>query len=164
MDALEGGGLAATAIEGVWTQELAVLPAPGGEVLHMLRSDSPLYRAFGEVYFSVVEPGAVKAWKRHFLQTQLFAVPSGLVNIVLYDDRAGSPSRGAVQSFLLGRPGYYRLLRVPPLIWYGFTSASSVPGLLANCTDMPHTREESERLPADSSLIPYSWTRQAHEG
>ena len=148
-----------TSIDGVCLQELAQIDTEGGPVLHMLRIDSPLYSGFGEVYFSVVLPGAVKAWKIHRLQTQHFAVPTGLIEVVVYDNREGSPSLGKVESFLLGRPDHYRLLRIPPQVWYGFTARSDVPGIMANCADLPHSPGESERIPADSPLIPYSWDR-----
>ena len=156
MDAL-GEGVKKTAIEGVLIRELAQIDTAGGPVLHMLRSDGPLFRGFGEIYFSEVMPGAVKAWKRHRLQTQHFAAPAGLIEVVIYDDREHSPSRGVVESHLLGRPDQYRLLRIPPLLWYGFTARGGAPGLLANCADIPHSPDESERLPADSPLIPYAW-------
>lgn len=148
-----------TSIDGVCFQELAQIGTEGGPVLHMMRSDSPLFRGFGEVYFSEVMPGAVKAWKLHRLQTQHFAVPVGLIEVVVYDGREDSPSRGRIESFPLGRPDHYRLLRIPPLVWYGFTAKGEIPGLMANCADLPHSPGESDRIPADSPLIPYSWTR-----
>ena len=144
-------------IEGILLWDLKEIDTAGGPVLHMLRADSPLYRGFGEIYFSEVSPGAVKAWKRHRLQTQHFAVPAGLIDIVVYDPREDSPSRGTIARFRLGRPGHYRLLRIPPGLWYGFRGAASGPSLLANCADIPHDPEESERLPMDSPLIPYRW-------
>lgn len=152
-------GVKATSIDGVCFQELAQIGTEGGPVLHMIRSDSPLFRGFGEVYFSEVLPGAVKAWKLHRLQTQHFAVPVGLIEVVVYDSREDSPSRGKIESFLLGRPDHYRLLRVPPLVWYGFTAKGDSPGIMANCADLPHSPGESDRIPADSPLIPYSWNR-----
>jgi dTDP-4-dehydrorhamnose 3,5-epimerase len=146
-----------SSIHGVRLRELAQIATAGGPVLHMLRNDDPLYAGFGEIYFSEILPGAVKAWKRHRLQTQLFAVPRGLVEVVICDTREHSPSRGAVESFMLGRPDAYRLLRIPPLLWYGFAARGETPGLVANCADLPHAPEESERLPRDTPLLPYSW-------
>ena len=68
-------------IAGALLQPLKVIPTEGGPVLHMLRPGSPLLpdfsKGFGEIYFSEVLPGHVKAWKRHTRQTQDFAVPSG---------------------------------------------------------------------------------------
>ena len=144
-------------IHGVWTLDLKEIDTEGGPVLHMLRADSPLYQGFGEVYFSVVLPGAVKAWKRHRLQTQRFAVPSGILEVVIYDERDDSPTKGTVAAFCLGRPGNYRLLCIPPGVWYGFTAKSDEPVILANCTDIPHAQGESDRIPKDSPLIPYTW-------
>lgn len=144
-------------IEGVWTQSLAEIATEGGPVLHMLRMDGPLFSSFGEVYFSIVQPGAVKAWKYHRLQTQNFAVPHGLIEVVLFDGREGSPSMGRLESFLLGRPENYRLLQIPPGVWYGFTCRSGDAAVLANCADLPHSPGEAVRVPADSPMIPYSW-------
>ena len=153
------GVVKTASIEGVRVQQLAQIGTEGGPVLHMMRCDSPLYLGFGEIYFSEIVPGAVKAWKLHRRQTQHFAAPAGLIEVVIYDCRDNSPSRGRIESFLLGRPDHYRLLRVPPLVWYGFAARSGTPGILANCADLPHSPDESERIPADSPLIPYSWTR-----
>ena len=41
--------------------DLAVIPTDGGPVMHMMRPASPLFGEIGEVYFSEVEPGCVKA-------------------------------------------------------------------------------------------------------
>lgn len=151
----------ATGIEGALFQRLRVILTPGGPVLHMLRAGSPLLPdfadGFGEIYFSEVLPGAVKAWKRHTRQTQLFAVPSGLVRIVLFDDRPASPTRGALVDRLLGRPDDYGLLRIPPHVWYGFTAVGDAPALICNCADLPHDPAEGERTAPDDPAIPYAW-------
>ena len=146
-----------TAIEGVILQDLSIIPREGGAVLRMLRADSPLYTGFGEVYFSEVEPGNIRAWKCHTKQTQLFTVPSGRMKLVLYDTRNGSATKNRLVEIILGRPDQYRLLRVPPNIWYGFTPIGDVPAILCNCTDLPHDPAESIRKEQDSPDIPYHW-------
>lgn len=148
-------------IAGALFQPLAVIPTPGGPVLHMLRPHWPLLpdfaTSFGEIYFSEVLPGAVKAWKRHRRQTQLFAVPRGLLTIVLYDDRPASSTRGALCELALGRPDHYGLLRIPPGVWYGFTALGGEAALICNCADIPHDPAEGERRPPDDPGIPYRW-------
>ncbi len=144
-------------IDGVWTRPLAEIETEGGPVLHMLRSDSPGFDSFGEIYFSLVFPGAVKAWKRHTLQAQNFAVPSGLIEVVIFDEREDSPSRGTLLRVRLGRPDHYQLLHMPPGLWYGFTCISEHTAVLANCADIPHAPEESVRIAKDSPRIPHSW-------
>ena len=81
--------------------------------MHMLRPGSPLLpdfsKGFGEIYFSEVLPGHVKAWKRHTRQTQHFAVPSGLLKIVMYDDRPDSETRGVLRELALACDRSYHL-------------------------------------------------------
>lgn len=153
-------------IIGVCCRPLPMVDTPGGAVLHMLRPDSPLRphadRAdgrlhLGEVYFSEVLPGAVKAWKRHSRQTQYYAVPCGLLHLVLYDARPDSPTRNVLLELRLGRPDHYGLLRIPAGVWYGFRSATAGPALICNCPDLPHDPDEAEHLPADTEAIPYHW-------
>lgn len=145
------------AIQGVWTHDLSVIDAVGGPVLHMLRADSPLFRDFGEIYFSVVLPGAVKAWKSHSRQSQNFAAPCGLVEVVVYDPRPDSPTRGAVERFIMGRPDNYMLLHIPPGVWYGFAGRSESASILANCVDIPHMPGDALILDVNDPGIPYVW-------
>lgn len=146
-----------TVIGGVMLLDLKVIPTDGGPVMHMLRPSSPLFTSFGELYFSEVNAGAVKAWKQHSKQSQYFAVPVGQLKVVLFDDREGSPSRGKLLEVLLGRPDNYRLLRIPPKVWYGFTALGTSPALICNCADIPHDPTESIRKDANTTDIPYTW-------
>ena len=57
-------------IEGVIIQPLKQIADNRGSVLHMLDNDSSLFKQFGEVYFSEIHSGLVKAWKRHKKQSQ----------------------------------------------------------------------------------------------
>ncbi len=128
-----------------------------GAVLTMLRSDAPEFAAFGEVYFSEIQPGAVKAWKRHRRQTQNIAVPVGRVRLVVLDDRPGSVSRGTLDELELGRPDRYVRVRIPPGLWYGFKGLGRSPALIANCTDFLHDPAESDGREPDDSAMPFSW-------
>lgn len=150
----EGGET--SVIDGVIIQPLRRIADDRGKVMHMLRVDSPLFTKFGEVYFSAVNPGTVKAWKKHFKMTQHFAVPCGAIRLVLYDDREKSGTCGQVQVIELGEDAY-ALVRIPPLVWYGFKGISSVAALVANCTDLPHDPDEVERLNLSDKKIPYTW-------
>ncbi|MDR1946393.1 MAG: dTDP-4-dehydrorhamnose 3,5-epimerase family protein [Desulfovibrio sp.] len=145
-------------MEGVRADLLPVIESAGGPVLRMLRADNPHFTAFGEIYFSLVNPGAVKAWKKHRIQEQNFACPCGLILLVAYDERRSSSTFGKLASFTLGLPDNYRLLHIPPGIRYGFTALSDCPAVLANCANMVHNPDEAENLPPDSPLVPYSWS------
>lgn len=144
-------------IDGVAFDELRQICDERGAVLHMMRNDSPGFSRFGECYFSEVLPGAIKAWKRHYVQTQNFAVPVGRMRVVIFDDREGSKTQNYIQVLELGRPDAYFRLKVPCGLWYGFSCISTVPALMANFTDLPHDQKESEVRAVNDPAIPYRW-------
>ena len=150
-------------IQGVDVISLNVIADERGKVMHMLRSDSPLFVKFGEIYFSVVNPGVIKAWKRHSKMTQHFAVPVGKIKLVIYDDRKGSSCHGNIEVIEIGEDSYC-LVRIPPLVWYGFQGISSIPAVIANCTDIPHDPAEGESIAFSDSKIPYSWNTEFRKG
>lgn len=134
------------AIAGLVVTPLREIVDARGAVLHMFRSDAPEFTHFGECYFSLVNPGAVKAWKRHQRQSQNLAVPVGRVRFVVCDTREDSPTRGNVRLIELGRPGAYARLHMPPLVWYGFACVGDAVALVANCADLPHDPTENEAV------------------
>lgn len=143
-------------IEGVVMQPLRQIIDERGRVMHMLQNNNPLFKGFGEVYFSEVLPGIIKAWKLHNQSTQLFAVPVGQIRLVLYDNRPNSPSKGNTQEIITGRDNY-QLIQIPPNIWYGYTCIGDVPALVANVIDSPYDQNESKTLPPNEKSIPYNW-------
>ena len=145
-------------LESVIITELRQVCDERGAVLHMLRMDAPEFAGFGECYFSEVFPGAIKAWKRHRVQTQTLAVPVGRLRMVLYDDRDISSTRGRIEVLELGRPDAYMRLQIPPGLWYGFTCLSDSPAIVANCANKIHDPLESDMRPMDDRRIPYRWT------
>lgn len=144
-------------ILGVVVQPLTQIADARGKILHMLRSDSPLFKGFGEIYFSVVNPGVIKAWRRHGRSTQHLAVPSGAVRFGLYDDREASASRGDAQVIDAGE-GAYQLIQIPPGIWYGFQGLGPAPALVANCTDVPYDPDDVARLDPFDPRMPRLWS------
>jgi dTDP-4-dehydrorhamnose 3,5-epimerase len=143
-------------IEGVEIHPLRQIPDERGTVLHMLRRDDPWFAEFGEIYFSVVFPGAIKAWHLHKRMTLNYAVPSGRIKLVLYDDRDDSPTRGELQEIFTGED-FYALVTVPPGVWNGFKGIGTAPAIVANCATVPHDPEEIVRLDPFSPKIPYRW-------
>lgn len=131
-----------------------------GKIMHMLRSDSPVFSGFGEVYFSCVNPGAVKAWHFHKRMVLNYAVPVGKIMLVLYDHRRGSPTRGHIQEIVLGED-HYCLVTIPPQIWNGFKGYGKGLSVVANCTSFPYDPGEIKRLDASRNPIPYQWFPQA---
>jgi dTDP-4-dehydrorhamnose 3,5-epimerase len=143
-------------IKGVEIHPLRQIPDERGKVMHMLRRDDPWFGEFGEIYFSVVFPGAIKAWHLHKRMTLNYAVPSGRIKLVLYDDRDDSPTRGELQEIFTGEDSY-ALITVPPGVWNGFKGVGAAPAIVANCATVPHDPDEIVRMDPFSEKIPYRW-------
>jgi dTDP-4-dehydrorhamnose 3,5-epimerase len=143
-------------IEGVWVQPLKQIRDDRGGILHMLRNDSELFEAFGEIYFSIVNPGSIKGWNLHKRATANLAVPSGQIKLVLYDERPGSGSRGEIQEITVGEEAY-ALVKISPGIWTSFKGLGTKPSIVANCCTLAHDPEEVLRCDPFASEIPYRW-------
>jgi len=141
-------------IEGVLSTSLSIIDTEGGDVLHAMKSSDPGYRGFGEAYFSTVDAGAVKGWKRHHEMTLNLIVPVGMVRFVLYDDREKSATYGRSQDLVLSRDNYCRLT-VPPLLWMGFQGLGKKNSILLNIASVPHSPDEVDRKEIDQ--IPFEW-------
>jgi dTDP-4-dehydrorhamnose 3,5-epimerase len=70
-----------------------------GGLYNMLKRTDPHFIEFGEIYFSCVYPGVVKAWHIHKEMTLNNYCVVGMIKLVLYDSRAGSPTHGEVNEF-----------------------------------------------------------------
>jgi dTDP-4-dehydrorhamnose 3,5-epimerase len=125
------------------------IPVSGGDILHAMKKSDSGYMGFGEAYFSLVEFGAVKAWKRHSQMALNLVVPVGKVHFVLID------SAGRKREEKIGDGNYVRLT-VPPMIWFGFKGVSDSTSLLLNIADIEHSSDEAERK--ELSEIEFDWS------
>ena len=146
-------------IDGVIVKPLRRIPDERGYIMHMLRANDPEFEKFGEIYFSTVHPGAIKAWHLHKEMTLNYSVVSGMIKLVLYDDRDGSPTKGELQELFIGQENY-QLVKIPPYVWNGFKGVGSEMAILANCATLPHDPDEIIRMPPFDESIPYDWALQ----
>lgn len=142
-------------IEGVTITPLKQIIDERGKVMHMLRTDYSVFDEFGEIYFSTVNRGAVKGWHIHKKMTLNYAVPFGLIKLVLFDERKDSPTRGNLVEIFSG-PENYQLITVPPMVWNGFKGLNDF-SLVANCATHAHDPDEIERCDPFENSIPYTW-------
>ena len=143
-------------IDGVELKTLRRIPDERGYIMHMLKVTDPEYEKFGEIYFSTIYPGAIKAWHLHKEMTLNYAVPVGMIKLVLYDDREDSGTKGQCQELFIGHENY-QLVTIPPNIWNGFKAVGNDMAIVANCSTLPHDPEEIVRMDPFDSSIPYNW-------
>jgi dTDP-4-dehydrorhamnose 3,5-epimerase len=71
-------------IEGVNISKLRTIKDERGQVMHMLRNDSPVFKSFGEVYFSTIYENKIKAWHLHKESYLNYVCVVGEVKLVFF--------------------------------------------------------------------------------
>ena len=130
-----------------------------GGIFHMLRNDDKEFEKFGEIYFSQVYPGVIKAWHHHSRMTLNYLLVSGSIRFALYDDRKDSPTYKKTQEVVLHEADS-KLVIVPPGVWNGFKGLGSTPSIVANCATEPHDPLEITRRPHNDSYFGYDWSQR----
>lgn len=123
------------------------IPTMGGAVFHALKQTSAGFSGFGEAYFSIVDEGSVRDWKRHSRMTLNLVVPVGRIAFLLAE-RDGS-SWKSFHYVVLG-PDNYARLTVSPHWFMTFAGLGPGPSVLMNVADMVHDPDEAERLESNA--------------
>ena len=139
-------------IKGVVITRLNVIDTLGGNVMHGMKETDVGYAGFGEAYFSKVDKGFIKAWKRHKEMTLNLIVPVGEIKFVLFDDRKKSNTQ--FQELTISTNNYCRLT-VPPMVWMGFQGLSDAGSMLLNIANMEHNPHEVDRK--NIKQIEFNW-------
>jgi len=127
-----------------------------GGIFHMLRSDDPEFQKFGEIYFSKVHPGVIKAWHHHSRMTLNYLVVTGSIQLGLWDGRKDSPTYGKSQTLYLDEQNS-QLAVVPHGVWNGFKGLGSSSSIVANCATDAHDPTEITRKAYDDKSFGYDW-------
>ena len=148
-------------IDGVILTPLSIIDTSGGPVLHAMKAIDSGYSGFGEAYFSTIESGAIKGWKRHREMVLNLVVPVGAVRFVIFDDRRGSKTKGEFEEITLsryntGKNNSYGRLTVTPQLWIGFQGIYEDASLLLNIANIPHNQNEVDQMDLDK--IEYNWS------
>ena len=127
--------------------------------MEILRADDDIFKKFGQVYLTSALPGVVKGWHYHKIQTDNFAVVQGMMKVVLYDAREGSPTFGEVNEFFMGIHNPV-LIQIPPYVYHGFKCISQTEALVVNTpTEVYHYEKPDEfRVHPHDNDIPYDWS------
>lgn len=143
--------MGAVNLELIRVTKLKRISVVGGDVLHALKSTDAEFRGFGEAYFSMVDAGAVKAWKMHRQMTLNLVVPIGEVRFVFFSED------GKVQREVTIGAANYARLTVPPCIWFGFQGLAAPFSVILNVADIPHDPDEAVRKSLEE--FAYDWER-----
>ena len=149
-------GIKGTWIDGVTVTPLRRICDERGKILHLMKKTDPQFTEFGEVYISSGYPGIVKAWHIHKEMTLNNTCIVGMMKLVLFDGRDGSPTRGNLMECFIGEDNYLQV-KIPPGISNGYKAYGDKLAMLVNCASMPHDPNELIYIDPFNNDIPYNW-------
>ena len=128
-------------MDGVTLTPLKQITHPKGDIFHAMKASDDGFSGFGEAYFSTVNQGEVKGWKKHTEMTLNLVVVIGEIEFVVYDDNR-------FYGVKLSKNNYQRLT-VEPGLWLAFRGVS-VENMLLNLASIEHNANESENVDLDT--------------
>ncbi|MBT6471817.1 MAG: dTDP-4-dehydrorhamnose 3,5-epimerase [Candidatus Marinimicrobia bacterium] len=133
-------------MDGVTLTPLKQITHPKGDIFHAMKASDDGFSGFGEAYFSTVNQGEVKGWKKHTEMTLNLVVVIGEIEFVVYDDNS-------FYSVKLSKNNYQRLT-VESGLWLAFRGIS-VENMLLNLASIEHNTNESKNV--DMCGFNYDW-------
>lgn len=135
-------------MDGVKLSPLKQIINPKGNILHAMKASDNGFAGFGEAYFSTVNQGQIKGWKKHFEMTLNLVVITGKIEFVIYNG-------DSFYSVKLSKTNYQRLTLGPGL-WFAFRGLSS-ENIVLNLASIEHKIEESTSV--ELYEFDYDWNK-----
>ena len=149
-------------IDRVRVREVKNVAKDNGYLTEVWRAEWDAEATVAQVFQALLEPQGISAWHVHQRATDRLFANYGLLKIVLFDARAGSPTERRINVFRCGtvRP---MLIVVPPGVWHGVQNLGPTPALLLNLPDRAYDYELPDHwhLPPDTDRIPYAFCSDA---
>lgn len=148
-------------IDGVVVKRLIRHPDDRGFFQEILRDDEDLLRRFGQASLSMSYPGVIKAFHYHERQDDLWFFPVGSAQVVLYDQREGSRTKGRTQVLY---PGEHNplLIVIPVGVVHGYRVLGQSPLMIVYFTTesyQPNDPDE-KRWPWNDARVGFNWETQ----
>lgn len=135
-------------MDGVILTPLKQIYNSKGDILHAMKQSDRGFDGFGEVYFSIINIGSIKGWKKHTKMTLNIVVPVGEIEFVIYNETTKE-----FFSTRLSQNNYQRLT-VARGLWMAFRGIDEY-NMLLNIASIEHNPDESVSL--DIGEIVYEW-------
>jgi len=145
-------------IQGLGIKKLLVHSDDRGSLVEVLRADDSFFETVKQTTFTEALPGVIKAFHWHKRQKDIWFFSAGMAQVVLYDLRDDSPTRGQTQVVYMGVRNPL-LLCIPEFVAHGYRVLGNEPAALfyhtTECYDPANPDEE--RIPHDDPRIGFDW-------
>ena len=139
-------------IHDVLLNPLKIINVPKGNVMHAMKLNDDGYNNFGEAYFSTIQSGCVKGWKKHTKMTCNLVVVTGEIEFIIHDFKDEDQTIIESNNFLLNQDDYKKLT-IPPCLWFAFKGIAK-KNIVLNITDMMHDDAEVLGQEVDYDIFP----------
>jgi dTDP-4-dehydrorhamnose 3,5-epimerase len=117
------------------------------------------YHPIKQTSYAETFPGVIKAFHWHKKQWDMWFIVKGSAQVVLYDLREKSPTKGETQVIYTGNANKM-LISIPPGVAHGYRVLGTEPlGVFYHTTEAYDPKDPDElRIPFDSKDINFDWT------
>jgi len=144
-------------IKGVEFKELVKHCDERGFFSEIIRNtDNFFSEGFGQLSYSKVNQGVIKAWHAHTKQTQWTYFLSGGAKVCLHDTRKNSETYGQTMEFLCGDIYPAKVYKFPPGVAHGYKCLDG-PMLVLYITSGQYDETDEVRIAHNDAQIGYDW-------
>ncbi len=151
------GPLASPSIQGVVVKKCINIITGNGVTTELFRPEWELdSHGVEHMVYVQLRGSAISAWHMHEKQIDRIFAIDGSLRLVLFDDRADSPTRGRVDVINLCRLAP-KVVSIPSGVWHGVQNLDMTPSGFINYFNRAYVYEDPDewRLPRDTDQIPY---------
>ena len=148
-------------IQGVHLKPLRRFADDRGYLMELTRADDAYFTQFGQTAVTVSYPGVIKAFHWHERQDDYWVVLQGMAQVVLYDRREVSPTRGETDVYYLGQHNH-QLVAIPRGVAHGYRVLGNEPAMLLYTVTQPYdpANPDEHRIPYNDPAISFDWSTQ----
>lgn len=130
-----------------------------GFFMEILRDDENLLKRFGQSSMSKSYPGVIKAFHYHERQDDIWFFPVGNAQVVLYDLREDSPTKGETNVFYMGEDNPLVVV-IPQGVAHGYRVLGNEPACIVYFTTESYDPKnpDEKRLDWNDPVIGFDWT------
>ncbi|MFC0561980.1 dTDP-4-dehydrorhamnose 3,5-epimerase family protein [Halalkalibacter alkalisediminis] len=145
-------------IEGVKVKQITKHCDDRGFFAELVREDENILERFGQASMSMSYPGVIKAFHYHEKQDDLWFFPSGNAQVVLYDLREDSKTKGETDVYYMGEENQILLL-IPKGVAHGYRVLGEQPATIIYFTTQSYKAADPDekRLAWDDPVIGFDW-------
>ncbi|WP_287153054.1 dTDP-4-dehydrorhamnose 3,5-epimerase family protein [Candidatus Solincola tengchongensis] len=138
-------------IEGLRVRELPSRSHVRGYTVDLWQGEEAPPASYARLHH--VFPGCVEAWWVREITPERVVCLRGMIKLVVFDRREGSPTREEVVEVYLGEYRF-REVEIPPGVLLGWKAVGHEPALVLRYAE---AAEEGRRLSPEEAGVPYDW-------